>query len=110
MGCQYEVEHGLVTGATGESPEFPHLQKYSGVTNAIVDAYASYVWRLCVKVGADKMLVWIEWTVDMVRYREHQARADSSSMAELRLDTLAEYHEPKEKIGHLTSGPPLENN
>ena len=43
------------------------------------------------------MLVWIAWTVDMVRYREHQARADASSMAELRLDTLAEYHGPKEK-------------
>ena len=56
------------------------------------------------------MLVWIAWTVDMVRYREHQARADASSMAELRLDTLAECHGPKEKIGHLTSGPPLENN
>ena len=97
MGCQYEVEHGLVTGATGESLEFPHLQKYNGITSAIVDAYAWYVWRLCVKVGADQMLVWIAWTVDMVRYREHQTRADASSMAELRLDTLAEYHGPKEK-------------
>ena len=97
MSLHYDIEHGLVTGATGESPEFPHLQKYSGITSAIVDAYAWYVWRLCVKVGADKMLVWIEWTVDMVRYREHQVRVDSSSMAELRLDTLAEYHGPKEK-------------
>ena len=110
MGLQYDTDHGLVPGATGDSPEFPHLQKDSGITSAIVDAYAWYVWRLCVKVGADKMLVWIEWTVDMVRYREHQARADASSMAELRLDTLAEYHGPKEKIGHLTSGPPLERN
>ena len=96
MGCQDEVEHGLVTGATGESLEFPHLQKYSGITSAIVDAYAWYVWRLCVKFGPNDMLVWIGWTIDMVRDREHQARADSSSMAELRLDTLAEYHGPKE--------------
>ena len=111
MGCQYEVEHGLVTGATGESLEFPHLQKYSGITSAIVDAYAWYVWRLCGKVGADEMLVWIDWTIDMVCYREHQARADSSSLAELRLGTLAQYHGPKDKrLGHLTSGPPLENN
>ena len=111
MGCHYMVEHGLVTGATGESLEFPHLQKYSGITSAIVDAYAWYVWRLCRKVGADEMLVWIDWAIDMVRYREHKARADSSSLAELRLDTLAEYHGPKEKrLGHLTSGPPLENN
>ena len=100
-----------MTGATGESLEFPHLQKYSGITSAIVDAHAWYVWRLCGKVGADEMLVWIDWTIDMVRYREHQARADSSSLAELRLDTLAEHHGPKDKrCGALTGGPPLENN
>ena len=66
MGCHYMVEHGLVTGATGESLEFPHLQKYSGITSAIVDAYAWYVWRLCGKFGPNDMLVWIGWTLDMV--------------------------------------------
>jgi hypothetical protein len=112
MGCQYEVEHGLMTGATGESLEFPHLQKYGGITSAIVDAFAWYVWRLCGKVGDRELIVWINWTIDMVRYQRHQPRADSSSLPELlRLDTMAEYHGPKDKsLGNLTSGPPLENN
>ena len=89
MGLHYDIEHGLVTRATGESPEFPHLQKYSGITSAIVDAYAWCVWRLCVKFGPNDMLVWIGCSLDMVCDREHQAK--------LRLDTLAEYHGPKEK-------------
>jgi hypothetical protein len=56
--------------------------------------------------------VWINWTIDMVRYQRHQPRADYSSLPELlRLHTMAEYHGPRNKsLGNLTSGPPLENN